>query len=542
MFKNPFFKIIPFLLFAVFFNSCDKEFSVVGEEIIGNNSFGIIKDEFPVIAYNQKIDPVQSNNLNVNALGVYNNPSFGTTKATFVTQLIMATTNPTLPKEPKIKSVVLSIPYFSTKTATDASTGVSTYVLDSIYGPSQAKMKLNVYESDYFMRDLDPEQQLTQPQKYFSDQYDDFKGKIVGAALNNSATTSENTEFFFDAKEHSETTIVSGKTTITRSAPGMYLNLDANFFKTKIFNAPAGSLVDNATFKNYFRGLFFDIESNNGSGNLAMIDFKKGTITVTYTETAEATEEKKFVLNLTGVTGTTVNTVNLLTQSNPNSNYTNATDPANINKEKGDANLYLKGGEGSMAIVKLFGEDKFGEDGVTGIPNDVPDKLDYLRANECLINQAELTFYLNSSVMETSHVPQRIYLYDFDNYKVLADYTNDISVASNSKKNKFIFGGIIYKPTAGTNEGSYYKFRITEHIRSLVKNKTSKNVNLGLVVTEDINRSNVFYWLKDENGIPPKVPMASVMNPLGAIVYGNNVTDADAAKKLKFKIYYTKTN
>jgi hypothetical protein len=274
-----------------------------------------------------------------------------------------------------------------------------------------------------------------------------------------------------------------------------------------------------------------------------MIDFKKGTITVTYTETAEATEEKKFVLNLTGVTGTTVNTVNLLTQSNPNSNYTNATDPANINKEKGDANLYLKGGEGSMAIVKLFGEDKFGEDGVTGISNDVPDKLDYLRANECLINQAELTFYLNSSDMDISHVPQRIYLYDFDNNKVLADYTNDISVASNSKNNKFVFGGIIYKPTAETNEGSYYKFKITEHIRSLVKNKTSKNVNLGLVVTEDINRSNVFYWLKDENGIPPKVPMASVMNPLGAIVYGNNVTDADdVAKKIKFTIYYTKTN
>ncbi|WP_348823664.1 DUF4270 domain-containing protein [Flavobacterium aestuarii] len=541
MLKNSVFKIIPFLLFIVLFNSCDKEFSVVGEEIIGNNSFGIIKDEFPVVAYNQKIGPVQSNNLNVNALGVYNNPSFGTTTATFVTQLVMASVNQTLPKEPKIKSVVLSIPYFSTKTATDASTGVSTYVLDSIYGPDKATMKLSVYESNYFMRDLDPEDQLTQPQKYFSDQYVDFKGNIIGQALNNSTNPSENTAFFFNPAENSVTTTVDGKETITRSAPAMQLNLDTAFFKAKIFNAPAGSLVDNIAFKNYFRGLFFDIESNDGSGNLAMIDFKKGTITITYTETAEATEEKKFVLNLTGTTGTTVNTVNLLTQSNPNVKYTNATNPANIDKEKGDADLYLKGGEGSMAIVKLFGEDKFGDNGVNGTPNEVPDKLDYLRANECLINQAELTFYLNSDLMG-NYVPQRIYLYDFDNNKVLADYTNDISVASNSKNNKFVFGGIVYKPATETYKGSYYKFRITEHIRSLVKNKTSKNVNLGLVVTEDINRSNVFYWLKDENGIPLKVPMASVMNPLGAIVYGNNVEEIDKAKKLKFEIYYTKTN
>lgn len=540
MLKNSVFKIIPFLLFIVLFNSCDKEFSVVGEEIIGNNSFGIIKDEFPVVAYNQKIGPVQSNNLNVNALGVYNNPSFGTTTATFVTQLVMASVNPTFPEKAKIKSVVLTVPYFSTKTATDA-TGKGTYVLDSIYGPDKATMKLSVYESNYFMRDLDPEDQLTQPQKYFSDQYGDFKGNIIGQALNNSTNPAENTAFFFNPAENSVTTNVDGKETITRSAPAMQLNLDTAFFKAKIFNAPAGSLVDNVAFKNYFRGLFFDIESNNGSGNLAMIDFKKGTITITYTETPEATEEKKFVLNLTGTTGTTVNTVNLLTQSNPNIKYTNATDPANINDEKGDADLYLKGGEGSMAIVKLFGEDKFGNNGVSGTPNEVPDKLDYLRANECLINQAELTFYLNSDLMG-NYVPQRIYLYDFDNNKVLADYTNDISVASNSKNNKFVFGGIVYKPATETYKGSYYKFRITEHIRSLVKNKTSKNVNLGLVVTEDINRSNVFYWLQDENGIPLKVPMASVMNPLGAIVYGNNVEEIDMAKKLKFEIYYTKTN
>ena len=41
--------------------------------------------------------------------------------------------------------------------------------------------------------------------------------------------------------------------------------------------------------------------------------------------------------------------------------------PGNVNKVQGDANLYLKGGEGSMSILKLFGElINHGVDGVSG--------------------------------------------------------------------------------------------------------------------------------------------------------------------------------
>src|SRR6478752_2951504 len=165
--RNFIFKSIPFLFLIVLFNSCDKEFNVVGEDIIGDNSFNIKKEEFPVVAYNQKLGPIQSNNLPINALGIYNNPSFGTTKANFVTQVSLKTVNPTIDAATaKIKSVVLTIPYFidRTQTVLDATTGKSTYVLDSIYGPSLAKMKLSLYESGYYMRNLDPADQFTQPQ------------------------------------------------------------------------------------------------------------------------------------------------------------------------------------------------------------------------------------------------------------------------------------------------------------------------------------------------------------------------------------------
>jgi hypothetical protein len=541
MLKNSFFKTIPFLFFIVLFNSCDKEFNVIGEDLIGDNSFDIQKQEFPVIAYNQKLGPIQSNNLEVNALGIYDNPSFGTTKANFVTQLTLPSTNPAFDATSKIKSAVLSVPYFYDNSKTVLNTdGSSTYVLDSIYGPNLAKMKLSVYESGYYLRDLDPEEQFSQPQKYYTNQYSDFFAVKVGALLNDSPNKAENEEFFFDPSEHvSTTTPTDGTAAVTtRTAPAMKLNLNAAFFQKKILEAPAANLTDDALFKDYFRGLLFNVE-NSGSnpGNLAMINFRAGKITITYTQTVDAKEvEKTMVLQLTG------NTVSFLDQSNTKPGYESATNPDNINAISGDANLYLKGGEGSISILKLFGSDNFGADGVSGGPNGVPDQLDIMRTNKYLINEANLTFHLNSGAMGTSSVPQRIYLYDFKNSQVLIDYV-DNSTAVNTKNNKFVFGGILNKETAANGGGSYYKFRITNHIRNLVRYADSTNVDLGLVVTEDINKF-AFNSLRDKTGFPLKAPMASVMNPLGTIVFGNNIPidDANYKKRLKFEIYYTKAN
>lgn len=538
--KNNFFKIISLTFFIVLFISCDKEFNVAGVDLIGENSFDIKKAEFSVVSYNQKLGPIQSNNMAINALGVYNNPSFGTTKATFVTQMSLALYSPDIDESAKIKSAVLSIPYFydSSKTVLDSDTGASTYVLDSIYGPANAKMKLSVYESGFYMRDLDPSDQFTNAQRYYTNQFSEFAAVKKNVLLNNSTNTAENSAFFFDAAEHVVTTTTDGKETTTRSAPAMKLNLDKDFFEEKILKASEDVLASDVAFKDYFRGLFFDIETIGATpGNMAMINFKGGSITLTYTETIDEVEtEKTLVINLTG------NTVSFLDQTTTDSGYADATNPSNIDDVNGDAVLYLKGGEGSMSIIKLFGEDKFGADGISGAPNEVPDELDIIRSNNYLINQAELTFYLNSDAMGTSYVPQRIYLYDFTNNKVLIDY-GDVTVGVNPKNNKFVFGGILAKDNDANGGGYYYKFRITDHIRNLVNDIEAENVDLGLVVTESIS-INSFSYLRDTTGFPLMAPLASVMNPLGAILFGNNIpsNDDNYNKRIKFDIYYTKTN
>jgi hypothetical protein len=510
MLKKSFFKTIPFLLFIVLFNSCDKEYNVIGADLIGESSFDLTKYEPAVVSYNQKIGPIQSNNLETNALGIYDNPSFSTTRANFNTQVALAVENPTFDKTAIITSVILNVPYYydRTKTTTNATTGVNTYELDSIYGPSLAKFKLSVYESGYFMRDLDPADQFLKPQKYYTNQNADFDVLKKPTLLNNSTTNpSQNTEFFFSPAELTVSTkdATTGVATTTKTPPGMQLDLDIPFFTKKLITeAPAGVLATNVLFKDYFRGLYFQVESLGSPANQAMIDFRKGSITIAYEETIDSKKVYKTMkINLSG------NTVSLLTQSNTNANYVTATNPANINPVIGDDNLYLKGGEGSLAILSLFGAGE----------------LEMMRANKYLINQASLTFFVNSTLMGSSYVPRRIYLYNF---------TKNITV--------YGFGGELSKATAANGGGLYYKVIITNYVKNLIKNVDATNDKLGLVVAEKVN-SDIFYALQVPNTAPAFafVPMTSVMNPLGVILYGSNGS-VPADKKLKMEIYYTKPN
>jgi hypothetical protein len=79
-----------------------------------------------------KLGPIESNNLAVNALGIYDNTPFGTTTANFATELTLETVKPTLGINPVIESVVLTIPYFSTLNQS-LQRGDNTYTLDSIW-------------------------------------------------------------------------------------------------------------------------------------------------------------------------------------------------------------------------------------------------------------------------------------------------------------------------------------------------------------------------------------------------------------------------
>ena len=527
--NKSFFRVFFFLITIAFFASCDNDANEIGTNIIGDDNFNFIKnEEVTVKAYNVPLGPVETTNLPINQLGIYDNPVFGKTTAHFVSQVSLKIENPTIGENPEIYSVRFVVPYYSTKTGTNAD-GVGTYELDSIYGPLNSKIDLGVYESGYYMRDIDP---ITgESQKYYSNQFAEFETARIATKLNDSIAF-QSTEFVFSSTADKETATNLGVTNSVEVAPRMRMALNKEYFQEKMFGAAAaGKLVNNNVFKNYFRGLFFKVgQFGAEAGNLAMLNFAAGgEIKIKYKEgPANNRVTKEIVLNTIG------KSVNLL-QIDENPGYTNAISPANINQVNGDKNLYLKGNQGSMAVIELFTE---------------PGERDAFRIaakNNWLINDASLTFFVDSDAMaiggETKAVePNRIYLYDLNNKRPIIDYYTDQSASTASDKyDKKLYGGIIDKQS--TSRGMKYKIRLTNHIRSLIDNDTITNVRLGLVVTEDIgvvsNRS-----LRNATTGTPKikvVPDMNIANPFGTILWGNTPAVPED-KKLKLTIFYTKPN
>lgn len=558
MYKKSFSRLFLLALFSsALLLSCDKDFNEIGTDIVGDEHFSFEKyTGASVKSYNQKIGATASNNLPVNLLGFYTNPAFGTTQANFVTQVEMAVNNvkfnnvdpeaydvlPTV-----LDSVILEIPYYCALTNVEEVdvAGVkerrSTYKLDSVYGVDESKFKLSVYQSNYFLRNLDPDQSLGQQQLFYTDQDVEIDANKIPTLLNNLPTSDprnadgrENNQFFFDKREHK--TIAPNETAgqpdvKTRTPPSMRLHLRNDVFAAAILNATPSQLADNTVFKNYFRGIYFKTESIGNPGNMATLNFGNGKITLYYNEDKKTTpatgpatytrEKKNFVLNLKG------NTISLLRNTNENSDYLNATN----NNTTEASQLFVKGGQGSVAVIDVFGADANN--------NGIADEIEVIKANGWLINEANLTFYVDKPAMSDSRTiePNRVFLYDLTNKRLLIDYIFDRASSTPVKNDRQIFGGFLEKESGANGRGRRYKIRITDHVRNLIKND-STNVRLGLSVTEDINISR-FSRLRTANSITNSIPLGSVVSPLGTILYGSSPLVADD-KRLKLEIYYTK--
>ena len=569
--KKSFLKISSLLFLFVLLISCDKDFNSLDSEVIGDDHFDLeLYDEATVVAYSKATGVVQTNNLPLNALGIYKNDFFGTTKAHFVTQVELGSENPSFGFNPIIDSVYLYVPYFSELKSTETS-GERVYELDSIYGNAETgKFRLKVLENGYYLRDLDPEDNLQSSQKYFNDdkatKIDPFKGSEL---LNNSSNVAQNDQFYFSKKElyiyktngaglyvDSNGAVLSDQNNVTlrvikeRKTPGMWLDLKNSFFQQKILDAAStANLFSNNAFKNYFRGLLFEVEEiNPDQGALAVLDFSKAELKILYKAASEAVSvenptptrtRRTFSLKMGYNASTTLrnNSINLL-------EYNNSTEYdaglAGSNEVLGSDRLYVKGGNGSVAFIDLF----------------APTELETLRNNVAtknwLVNDARLTFYVDKTAMtnvpKTSE-PERIYIYDATNNLVLVDYTFDSSSSANLKNSKVVFGGMIQRETTGPKKGIKYTIRLTEHIKRILKADSNgeyqDNIKIGVSVTESINlvSSAKLKAPISANGVQiSDIPLASILNPLGTVLYGNNVAPEDEAKKLKLSIYFTKPN
>lgn len=593
-----------FLVFTMVFISCDQDFNTIGSDLVGDEHFDFSTREVQLKAYSVKTNEVQTNNLPINPLGIYNNPYFGVTKANFVSQLSLVTAQPKFGTNVQVENVTLYVPYFST-VETNNTDGSKVYALQSIYGANkESKMKLSVYENGYYLNSFNPNDNFQTQQRYFSDgstngniinfenlkRGNDGNGNSVqnGTRLNDSPNTAENDQFFFNKSEiivyktkfNTTTGIleyvdandvvlanqndVSLRVVKERLAPGIYLTLNKTFFKNRILEAGSANLFNNNEFKQYFKGLYFKMEQLPGEeGAMAMLNFSNAKVNVNYSSIDEGAAagtvatSKTLVLNLGTNSGS--NSVSLQDYSYSGA-YNSGLNASATNPTFGsDSKLFLKGGKGSVVYLDVFGSADILKP-VNGqlVPgaNQIPDELDQLRLKGWLINEAYLEFYIDKTAMAGANQleAERLYLFDATNQKALVDYTFDATTNSNTKYNKLIFGGIIERDNTADKKGIKYKIRITQHINNLINStdaNLNKNVRLGLTVTENINYSNSYYYknplslnnpIMGTNDVVEYFPVASIMEQQGVVLHGTNPSTEDASKKLKLVIHYTKPN
>ena len=119
------------VVLALGFIACDRDFTSIESDIEGIKNFENNSKLFPVVAYNKKLNPVQTNGLSSNLLGIYDDPVYGKTVASVVSQVVPTTFNFNFGDSPEIESVILTIPYHSSNIGTDAE-GNNLYKLDSL--------------------------------------------------------------------------------------------------------------------------------------------------------------------------------------------------------------------------------------------------------------------------------------------------------------------------------------------------------------------------------------------------------------------------
>ena len=84
--------------------------------------------------------------------------------------------------------------------------------------------------------------------------------KVLGFWRDDDEALEQNDEFYFNATERVITSVSEeGVESTVRAVPAMVLQLNKDFFKSKVLSSQGkANMVNNNVFKNYFRGLYFD--------------------------------------------------------------------------------------------------------------------------------------------------------------------------------------------------------------------------------------------------------------------------------------------
>lgn len=588
------------------FISCSKEYNTIGTDILRSDTFNTNVEYVNVAVKQKQIPPFRSIGLPIYQLGKMQDNIFGNREASFVTQLSLQESDPVfgitsqekedsgdssniliIEENEIIMDAYLDIPFFTNTYDTDGdgvidiydvdpndiysdsdgdgladilerqngtdpldpdtdddgildnvdtdtinpNAGATLYDVDSIIGNKDASFKIKVQELDYFLSTYDPSNNFETFLNYYSDDttIENFGGKI----LFDGEVEINTKEVVIYKEDDPETDDVDESTEVQeRLSPRIRIPIDKDYLQSKIIDNEGNiDLTNQDNFSLYFKGLI--INAYDFSEPLMLIlNYSESAINIVYeydrynrNDTTDDTtddtidrESKNFKINLLG------NQINILKNDPYSSEITQA-----LNSNSEDLKrVYLKGGEGIMMEIDLF-KDSSG--------NDI---LNEIKSNGWLINEANLTMYIDKDAIGLNDEliePSRLYLYDIESKSPLIDYFIDNSQGQKPKDQKIVHSGLI--EIDEDKNGIKYKIRISEHVKNIIRND-SLNKKLGLVVSSDITNA-INTELKNNNQLE-YIPINSVINPLGTILYGPSPEPVNNDKRLRLELFYTEIN
>ena len=599
-------KVKFYIVCFLFFISCNKEYNTIGTDFLRSDTFDTNVEYVDVAVKQKRIPAFKSIALPIYQLGKIQDQIFGNRDATFVTQLGLEELNPIfgitsqtkeeegddsniliIKENELVVDAYLDIPFYNNTFDSDGDgvideydvdpfdiysdsdgdgladvlersngtdpldpdtdddgildnvdtdtinprQGATVYDIDSLIGNREASFKVKVQELDYFLSTYDPSNNFETFLKYYSN--DQVIENFTGKVLYDGEVEINTEEIVIYKEDDPDTDDVDESTQVKeRLTPRLRIPIDKDYMQSKIIDMEGNiDLSNQDNFNLYFKGLF--LSAYDFSDPLLLIlNYADASINIVYEydrynrndttdDTSDDTidrEEKTFKLNLTG------NQINILKQDPLSPEISKA-----LNSNSEDLKrVYLRGGEGIMMEIDLFDD---------GTGNDI---LGEIKSNGWLINEANLTMYIDKEAIDMSGgviEPSRLFLYDIESKAPVVDYFIDQSQGQKPKDQKAVHSGLI--EIDEDRKGIKYKIRISEHVKNIIRND-SLNKKLALVVTSDITNA-VNTELKNNDELE-YIPISSVINPLGTILYGPNPEPINHDKRFRLELFYTEIN
>lgn len=493
--------------------SCENDFTDIGSNVISNTKFDTNSITLDITAENSPLERVQSDNISRQLgqylLGVYNRPEYEKLEASIVSQVSITTGLQVIDDAniygadttvvTKIDTVFLKLPYQVTLNADNE------FEIDSVFGDATKSFNLNVYRSNTFMnlyRPSDP----TKFNRFYSNDVFEKTGSELNDQVNfpfipnkNDTALVVKRRLYDNSVSNLDTIQFFNTVALTVPIPFARIPLDEDKFKELFLDKYESSeFASQTAFNDYFRGVILEATGTDGS----LVSFNFNNTNANFNPSIEV-----YYTNTVLKDGTTVLDTIYKNNSFPLSGFRVNTFTMEDKVYPINDEIIIQGAAGSEGEITLFDQNK----------------IDELRANNLLINDASLTLYINQSA-DTTYAPERLYLYKNNKDLLSPSFSQIIDAISEAS-----FGGISGElERDGSGKVEKYTFKITDYISNILSGDTNYSPTLKLKVysPSDAPTSTTDTIFRNYN-----------WNPKAVTLFNNST--ADENKKAVLKISYS---